>query len=171
MVRIAASYRTRLCCPLAARRAVSRSTNEVRLPSGLSASVSSSPATAQAMAISPSHVQVPSSIFVSGSISPPLFATATIAAMRRRTRADEGSRIACDRNAREGVLALAGLRRPRRYSIKPCRMARPNRGTLDRLRSITASSDARAMDLPMPARKASGERHAPLRINRPTTTS
>ena len=73
-------------------------------------------ATAQAMAISPSHVQLPSSIFVSGSISPPLFVTATIAAMRRRTRDEEGSRIACDRNVRGGVLALAGLRRPRRFT-------------------------------------------------------
>ena len=44
------------------------------------------------------------------------------------TRAEEGSRIACDRNARGGVLALAGLCRPRRYSIKPGRMVRPKLG-------------------------------------------
>jgi len=91
--------------------------------------------------------------------------------MRRRTRADEGSRIACDRNARVGVLALAGLCRPRRYSIKPCRMARPNMRDAGPPALNCSLCNAQVMDLPIPARKASGERHAPLRINRPTTTS
>ena len=101
-----------------APRAVSRVVHDkARLLSF--ARLRSSATALHARAMIPSHLQLPSSIVVSGSISPPSFLTATIAAMRGRTCADGGGCIACDRNVRGGVLALAALADRRRFHSKP----------------------------------------------------
>jgi len=67
---------------------------------------SSSDATTQATARAPSQWRLPNSILVSGSISPPLFRDRAHRGHAREDRADDGSRIACDRNAEKECLHL-----------------------------------------------------------------
>lgn len=143
-----------------ARRAISRLAHDLGEPVSC-ARRKSSAAALHARAMTPSHLQVRSSIVVSGSISPRSFRPRPSRPCAEGPALKEAAASLATATSEEECLHLLPRADRRRYDqAKAADGAWIRLGRCDRLHGIAACPRASATALAMPARDASGERQA-----------